>query len=108
MLLVTHTDVGGVNLYQEKLNKKSQYVNSGCFEHTNIFQRYGLYILMFDIVAIIKKKVGVRCSTTVECPLMVRWAVRSIPHGGPIEILLVPASGPQLVYQRLWYVGWCI
>ena len=24
-----------------------------------------------------------RCSSVVECPLMVRWVVGSIPHGGP-------------------------
>ena len=24
--------------------------------------------------------------------------------GGPIELFLVPASAPRLVYQRLWYV----
>ena len=28
---------------------------------------------------------------------MVRWVVGSIPHGGPIELFLVPASTPQLV-----------
>ena len=29
---------------------------------------------------------GARCSSTVEHPLMVQWVVRSIPHGGPIEL----------------------
>ena len=28
--------------------------------------------------------------------------------GGPIELFLVPASPPQLVYQRLWYVLSCL
>ena len=28
----------------------------------------------------------------VERPLMVQWVVRSIPHGGPIELFLIPAS----------------
>ena len=40
--------------------------------------------------------------------LMVRWVVGSIPHGGPIELFLVPASAPQLVYQMLWYVLSCL
>ena len=35
---------------------------------------------------------------------MVRWVVGSILHGGPIELFLVPASDPRLVYQRLWLV----
>ena len=32
-----------------------------------------------------------------ECLLMVRWVIRSILHGEPIEIFLVPASAPRLV-----------
>ena len=39
---------------------------------------------------------------------MVRWVVGSIPHGGPIELFLVPASAPRLVYQRPWYVLSCL
>ena len=39
---------------------------------------------------------------------MVRWVVGSITHGGPIELFLVPASAPRLVYQRLWYVLSCL
>ena len=34
---------------------------------------------------------------------MVQWVVGSIPHGGPIELFLVPASAPQLwdgAYKR--------
>ena len=34
-----------------------------------------------------------------ERSLMVRWVVRSILNGGPIELFLVPASAPRLVYQ---------
>ena len=30
----------------------------------------------------------------VECPLIVQWVVRSIPHGEPIELFLV------LVFQK--------
>ena len=35
---------------------------------------------------------------------MVRWVVGSILHGGPIELFLVPASIPRLVYALscLW------
>ena len=36
---------------------------------------------------------------------MVQWSVRSIFHGGPIELFPVPASAPRLVTQRLWYVS---
>ena len=32
-----------------------------------------------------------------ERSLVVRWVVRSILHGGHIELFLVPASGPRLV-----------
>ena len=31
---------------------------------------------------------------------MVQWVVGSILHGGPIEIFLVPASAPRLVYKK--------
>ena len=35
--------------------------------------------------------------------IMVQWVVRSILHGGPIELFLVPASAPQLyVLSCLW------
>ena len=36
-------------------------------------------------------------SSVVKRPLMVRWVVESILHGGPIELFLVPASALQLV-----------
>ena len=32
--------------------------------------------------------------TMVERPLMVRWVVGLIPHGGPFELFLVLASAP--------------
>ena len=35
---------------------------------------------------------GARGSSMVECSLMVRWVIRSIPHGGYIELLLAPAG----------------
>ena len=35
---------------------------------------------------------------------LVRWVVGSILHGGPIELFLVPATAPRLVYvfSCLW------
>ena len=41
-------------------------------------------------------------------PLIVRVIVGSIPHGGPIELFLIPHSAPRLVYQRAWYVLSCV
>ena len=43
-----------------------------------------------------------------ECLIMERWVVGSILHGGTIELFLVPASAPRLVYQRPWYVLSCL
>ena len=37
---------------------------------------------------------------------MVRLVVGSILHGGSTELFFVPASAPQLVQQRPWYVMW--
>ena len=42
--------------------------------------------------------------TVVEHTLTVRGVVGSIPHGGNVEIFLVPVSAPRLVQQRLWCV----
>ena len=36
-------------------------------------------------------------SSMVEPQLMVWWVFRSIPHGGPTELFLIPTSVPQLV-----------
>ena len=36
-------------------------------------------------------------SSDVERSLMVRWVIGSIPHGGLIQLFLVPASAPRLV-----------
>ena len=47
-------------------------------------------------------------NTVVVHSLIVRWVVVSILHGGPIDIFLVPASAPQLVLQRPWYVLSCL
>ena len=45
-----------------------------------------------------------RCSSVLECLLMVRWVIRSIPHGGPIELFLVLLSFPFWVR----YVLFCL
>ena len=37
----------------------------------------------------------------VEPPLMVRWVVGSIPHGGPIKIFLVPGNVPRYVTKTV-------
>ena len=34
----------------------------------------------------------------VEWLLMVRWVIGSIPHGGPIELFLIPAKGCGMCY----------
>ena len=49
-----------------------------------------------------------RCTSVVEHQFMVQWVVGSIPCDRLIELFLVPASGPQLVEQRLWYVSSCL
>ena len=36
------------------------------------------------------------------------WVVGSILHGGLSELFFIPASAPQLLYQRLWYVLSCL
>ena len=43
-----------------------------------------------------------------RCNSVVREVIKSILHGGPIELFLVPASAPWLVQQRLWYVLSCL
>ena len=40
---------------------------------------------------------GLYVSTMVELPLVAQWVIGSIPHGGPTELYIVPASDPQLV-----------
>ena len=40
---------------------------------------------------------GMRCSSVVESLLMVQWIIRSIPHGEPTELFLIPASVQHLV-----------
>ena len=54
-------------------------------------------------------KAGARCSSVVRAFAHGAMGRRIDPSwGGPIEIFLVPASGPRLVKQRLWYVLSCL
>ena len=39
---------------------------------------------------------------------MVRWAVGSIPHVGPIDLLVVSSTVPRLMKQRPRYVLSCL
>ena len=41
---------------------------------------------------------GVRYNSVVEHLLMVQLVVRSIPHGGPTELFLVPFCGMVAVF----------
>ena len=41
-------------------------------------------------------KEGSQMNHREERPLMVRWVIRSIPHGRSIELCLIPASAPRL------------
>ena len=44
---------------------------------------------------------GARCSSVVECLLMMWWVVESIPCDGPIELFLIPGCA-------ILSFGWCI
>ena len=51
-----------------------------------------------------------KCSSVVECSLMVRRVFGSILHGGPIELYLVLASAGvrKAVVCAIMSVGWCM
>ena len=51
---------------------------------------------------------GARCSSVVRAFAHGAMGRQIVLHGGPIELFLVPASAPPLVYQRLWYVLSCL
>ena len=55
------------------------------------------------------KKPGARCSSVVRAfahGVMGHWIDPSL--SGPIDLFLVPASAPRLVYQKVWYVLFCL
>ena len=41
----------------------------------------------------------------IEHLLMVQCVVGLIPHGRPIELFIIPASAPQLMYYSLLWCG---
>ena len=52
---------------------------------------------------------GARCSSLVRSFAHGAMGRRIDPSwGGPIELFLIPASAPRLVYQRPWYVLSCL
>ena len=51
---------------------------------------------------------GTRCNYVVERPLVVRCVVGSIPHGGTSDQLLTSSNIPRPVYQKPWYVIFCL
>ena len=52
---------------------------------------------------------GARCSSVVRAFARGAMGRRIDPSwGGPIELILVPASAPRLVKQRSWYVLSCL
>ena len=52
---------------------------------------------------------GARCSSVIRAFTHGAMGHRVNPSwGGPIELFLVPASAPQLVQQRPWYVLSCL
>ena len=54
-------------------------------------------------------KWGARCSPVVRAFAHGAMGRRIDPSwGGPIELFLVPASAPRLVYQMPWYVLSCL
>ena len=58
------------------------------------------YISFFITQLRIYTKMGARCSFVVERALMMRWVTGLIPHDGPIELFLVPAT----TRLRQWYM----
>ena len=54
------------------------------FVMSDLYKRKGMHNLYFT-----KNE-----EREVESLLMVQWVIRSIPHGGPIELFLYPASAP--------------
>ena len=52
---------------------------------------------------------GARCSSVVRAFAHGAMGRRIDPSWGePVELFLVPASAPRMVYQRPWYVLFCL
>ena len=63
---------------------------------------FGILILNIVIFCVM----GARCSSVVECLLMVQWVFGSISHGEPIGLFLIPANAPK--WCDKWYVLSCL
>ena len=78
------------------------------FHTTNvfIFMFYATNVFIFMFRTINKLIfMGARCSPVVVRPLIVLMGRRI---GGPIELFLFPPSAARVVYQRPWYVLFCM
>ena len=64
--------------------------------------------VVIAVMSMFKSAAGIVSDVVSEHSLMVRWVVGSILHVRPIELFLVLASDPRMVYQRLWYVPSCL
>ena len=73
------------------------------FSHLNFF----IYIFARDVSTPIDR--GARCSSVVRAFAHGAMGRRIDPSWSvPIELFLVPAIAPRLVYQRPWYVLSCM
>ena len=55
---------------------------------------YSYTINLVNNTLLVFLRIGARCSSVVESLFMVSGGIGLIPHGGPIELFLVPASAP--------------
>ena len=63
--------------------------------------KYGIasaIILVSDVMSYLSKtSMGFLEQDIAPCLFMVLWVIGLIPHGGMIELFLIPASAPQMV-----------
>ena len=74
------------------------------FEKQSFWNFWGLFHKAFRIL---ERDVA----QSIACPPLKRSVVESILLSGPscsFGLFSVPTSGPQLVYQRPWYVLFCL
>ena len=81
------------------------YVNTNWYDSVKCFFKLSLYIYIIVLYIYIYIYIYI---LMVERPLMVRWVVGSIPHGGPIELFLVPASSPTFGVTKVVYALSCL
>ena len=61
---------------------------------------YNNHVLITCLELLLCKSCGIkgaRCSSIIDSTLMVHCFIGLIPHGGPFELFLIPASAPRLV-----------